>query len=45
MTNSEAENQREQAFEGLIALAKAYAARGESISHEEIKEWINTGRA
>jgi hypothetical protein len=44
MTDLEPENQQEQAVEQLLALAKSFAARGGSISHEEFKEWINTGR-
>jgi hypothetical protein len=44
MTDSEAAKQRELAFKGLLSLAASFAARGGSISHDEIKEWINTGR-
>jgi len=35
---------RRKAFEGLMELSKSFSASGRSISHDEFKAWINSGR-
>lgn len=41
---SDASSTKKAAVEGLLNLSRSIAQRGEKITHEEIKTWINTGR-
>jgi prevent-host-death family protein len=41
---SDSSVKRREAVEGLLALSQSFKKRGGSISHDEIKSWINSGR-